>query len=420
MLCRADYGGAEAMPSSPKGMNLACPERQARYDCHKSSLPTILMHTAYRAFTALAVITVLAACTATSSPPSVRNDAALRASIDAARWAKTAAEPYKGKQDDVYFIDAKQGWYVNGSGKLYATQDGGNTWALRWEKPGTFFRTVAFVDAQHGYIGNVGTDYFPDVKDETPLYETRDGGSTWNAVTLPAVVKGLCAIDITRVKFVNHGVLAQRTMIHAAGRVGGPGNLLRSLDAGKTWTHIDLSKQVGPVLDVKFFNEQVGFVFAGSPEGLEKSNAVILKTTDGGASWKEVYRSTRPYEITWKASFPTEQIGYVTIQSYDPDKSKSQRYVAKTSDGGNTWRELPLVADHATREFGVGFVSPDVGWVGVFDGAYQTTDGGANWTKIPNEDIGKAVNKIRLIPDGEGFVAYAVGTHVSKFVIPSR
>jgi photosystem II stability/assembly factor-like uncharacterized protein len=361
--------------------------------------------------------TLLSGC---ASPPSATSNesAAMRPKVAAAQWAKTSATPYRGKQDDVYFLNPNVGWYVNGTGKLFSTRDGGASWKLLWEKPGTFFRTVAFVDEQHGYVGNVGTDYFPDVKDETPLYETRDGGATWTATTLPAFVKGLCAIDIAKVSYINHGVAASRTMIHAAGRVGGPPALVRSLDGGATWKYIDLSKQIGPILDVKFFNENIGFVMAGTIATEAKNrHAVILKTINGGATWKEVYRSARPNEITWKGAFPSDQIGYVTIQSYDDDKTNTQRYVAKTTDGGDTWREIPLVSDHAVREFGVGFVTPEIGWVGAIDGAYQTLDGGVSWSKVASENIGRAINKIRVLRTSEGFVAYAVGTNVAKFEV---
>ena len=42
---------------------------------------------------------------------------------------------------------------------------------------------------------------------------------------------------------------------------------------------------------------------------------------------------------------------------------------------------------------------------------YQTTDGGAHWTAI---EMGEAVNRIRIVPDGAGFVAYAIGVDVYK------
>ena len=84
-------------------------------------------------------------------------------------WRKLATEPYRGKQDDIYFVNENVGWYVNGAGKIFRTQDGGATWQLQLDQPGTFFRCVAFIDEQHGFAGNIGPGYFPGVTDSVPL-----------------------------------------------------------------------------------------------------------------------------------------------------------------------------------------------------------------------------------------------------------
>jgi photosystem II stability/assembly factor-like uncharacterized protein len=334
------------------------------------------------------------------------------------KWQKLDTVAYRGKQDDIFFLNADLGWYVNGGGKIYKTIDGGKTWIEKLSQPGTFFRTVGFVNEKIGFAGNIGTDYFPGVTDTTPLYMTDDGGDTWRAVSAidGPMVKGLCAIDVLHTKFINSGVLDSRTVIHAGGRVGGPAFLLRSLDGGKTWKSQNLSAHTKMILDVKFFDENRGFIMGASDTDTEKSNALIIATQDGGATWKKVYQSTRPFEITWKASFPTRDTGYVTIQNYNPDKTISQRYVAKTTDGGATWNEIPLVNDHAVRQFGVGFADEKIGWVGTTTGGYQTTDGGATWASVA--DMGRASNKVRIIRDGNGFVAYAIGLDVRKITVP--
>ncbi|MEQ1513839.1 MAG: hypothetical protein ABL934_14310 [Lysobacteraceae bacterium] len=331
-----------------------------------------------------------------------------------ATWQKLQTEPYKGKQDDIHFIDAGHGWYVNGAGKIFATADGGKTWVLQLEQPGTYFRTVGFVDADNGFAGNIGIDYFPGVTDTRPLYRTRDGGNTWNVVEglTGEQVKGLCAIDILHNRFVNAGKLDQRVVIHAGGRVGGPATLLRSLDGGDSWKIIDMTPHTAMILDVKFFDAMNGVVFGASDSDVEKSHARIIRTQDGGVTWKTVYESKRPFEITWKGSFPTAKVGYATVQSYDPDPAVTQRYVVKTSDGGRSWKELPLVNDAKVREFGIGFRDERIGWVGTSTSGFQTVDGGKHWTPV---EMGRAVNKIRVIPSGAGFVAYAIGVDVYKF-----
>ena len=56
------------------------------------------------------------------------------------KWEKLNTEPYKGKQDDIFFVNENNGWYINGFGKIYHTTDGGQNWKLQLEKKRTFFR----------------------------------------------------------------------------------------------------------------------------------------------------------------------------------------------------------------------------------------------------------------------------------------
>ncbi len=339
-------------------------------------------------------------------------------------WKKLPTVAFRGKQDDIHFISADIGWYGNGEGFIYRTLDGGNTWQQQWRQPGTFVRALGMVDDQLGFMGNVGTDYYPGVTDTEALYETRNGGATWVPVGAARVdtvlakgakVKGLCAIDVLNKRSIFQGQLEDRTIIHAAGRVGGPPFLMRSLDKGQSWKVTELSAVCGAIMDVKFFDESNGLLCAATTADPAQSHALMLRTIDGGATWQPVYRSKRLFELCWKVSFPTREIGFATVQSYDPDKNKSQRVVIKTTDGGRTWNELNLVNDHAIRQFGIGFLTPLIGWVGTNNTGFQTLDGGVTWSPV---EFGRAVNKIRIMPKADGgAVAFAIGSDVYKLTI---
>jgi photosystem II stability/assembly factor-like uncharacterized protein len=320
-----------------------------------------------------------------------------------ATWRALPTEPYRGKQDDIVFINRDRGWYGNGAGNLYCTMDGGESWEKIWEQPGTFIRALGFLDDNNGFLGNVGTNYFPNVTDSHPLYRTRDGGVSWTPVQADGigVVAGICGIDIAR----HRGM----TIVTAAGRVGGPVTMMRSLDSGESWRVIDLSPHAGMILDVKFFDVMNGFVCAASSSSMAEANAAILRTTDGGETWSRVYQSNRPFENCWKMSWPTRQTGYASIQNYQD--GVTQRFVAKTTDGGATWRELPLVDDAAVREFGIGFVDENWGWIGASTTGFETRNGGESWTPI---DMGRAVNKVRVLRDGRRVRAYAIGAEVRR------
>ncbi|HEU4496982.1 MAG TPA: T9SS type A sorting domain-containing protein [Flavobacterium sp.] len=322
-------------------------------------------------------------------------------------WNNLPNAPYNGgKQDGIYFFNKDIGWSVNGSGKIHKTIDGGDSWIQQKNSPGTYFRSIAFINDQIGFAGNVGINYFPGVSDTNPLYKTIDGGNSWSPVTsniTGTVPTGICAIQV-----VNPDV------IYAAGRVGGPAVIMKSIDGGSNWVGTTLPATCKMILDIHFQSPNVGYVFAATDTNIAFSKARILKTIDGGLNWTIVYTSTRNYELMWKAWFPSSDVGYASIQSYD--SSTTQRYIVKTTDGGNNWSELPIAND-GVREFGIAFIDDNVGWVGGENGGYETLDGGLTWTP---KNIGDYANKFSVInnPDGTK-TAFAIGLNIYKLTANS-
>ena len=334
-------------------------------------------------------------------------------------WTTFQTERYPGKQDDIFFISPDIGWYVNGAGKIFKTTDAGKTWTMQLHKPGTYFRCIAFVDDKLGFAGNIGPGYFPNVSDDVPLYVTKNGGETWDAVTSiegPKVV-GLCALEVVRYKYINAGNLAEKTRLVAVGRVGGPAAMIVSDDLGATWQQLTVPDSAKMAFDVHFFDDKHGFIASATSDNVEESKALILATDDGGTTWREAFIGSRPFELTWKLSFPSRDIGYVTIQSYNPDPAASQRFIAKTTDGGKTWNQLPLIDDAKVRQFGIAFIDDQRGFVGAMPGGFATEDGGKTWTRA---EFGNAVNKIRVLRAGDDAVLHAIGVNVATTRVPMK
>lgn len=196
------------------------------------------------------------------------------------------------------------------------------------------------------------------------------------------------------------------------GRVGSPANFMVSHDDGNTFTSMDMSSYCDALYDIKMFNTLEGFACASVNADMTKSNAIILRTQDGGKSWTKVYQSNRPYEISWKLFFPSTKTGYATIQSYNPDTNVSIQHFIKTTNGGKKWKEYILDNNYKARSFGVGFINDDYGFIGTMSSGYETRNGGKDWTKI---DLGKACNKIRIIHNPDGIVyGNAIGVNVYK------
>ncbi len=334
-------------------------------------------------------------------------------------WQVSPSEPFRGKQDDLAFATPTRGFYGNGDGKLFRTDDGGASWQKLFEKPGTFIRAVGFLDDQHGFLGNLGPDAFPNVTDTNLLYRTDDGGTTWNPVALPDLegARGVCSIDILTIDAVNAGHPNHKQIVHVGGRVGGPASLFRSDDAGTTWKRLTLPPKVAMILDVKFLTPSLGFVFSGSDPDVAASHGLIARTQDGGLTWQIVYESARPFELMWKASFPSRNVGYASLQNYSEagEVPDAHRYVVKTTDGGATWKEVSLVEQADVRQLGIGFVDEQHGWVGAMPHGFETTDGGATWKPVPS--MPKATNKIRIVRKGTGAEVWAIGLDVRHLTL---
>lgn len=220
--------------------------------------------------------------------------------------------------------------------------------------------------------------------------------------------------DILETERIYQGHLNSITVIHAAGRVGGPTGILRSVDNGQTWSVIDMTDIAGMILDIVFFSENVGIICASTSTDLAEAEGLILRTEDGGENWQEVYRSGRKGELVWKVSFPDAQHGFATVQSYDTDRV--QQLIVKSVDGGRNWVEMPLTQNAKARQFGIGFLDEHHGWVGTFAGGFYTKDGGETFEAVP---IAKAANKFQIVKSKHNNVTtvFAIGIEVQSLTI---
>jgi len=226
----------------------------------------------------------------------------------AASWRAIQGSPLQadiGRHEDISFVSSTMGWVVNFSGEIFKTTNGGQTWALqrvtqtRMGDP-VQFRSVGFANEQLGWAGSFSEGHV--------LYETRDGGETWQDIShkiTGAEVAGICGLWV-----VNENV------IYGVGRYMSPARVLKSTDGGQSWVAKDVGPLAETLIDVFFFDENHGFVVGGDHPSLRQGHAVVLETVDGGDSWTVRHRSSELSEWGWKISFPTPQTGYVSVERF--------------------------------------------------------------------------------------------------------
>jgi photosystem II stability/assembly factor-like uncharacterized protein len=115
---------------------------------------------------------------------------------------------------------------------------------------------------------------------------------------------------------------------------GSGGKVGRSLDSGKTWTWITVpGYEKRDFRDIEAFNAKTAIIIAIAEP------ADILKTTDGGKTWKLVYENATPGMFLDAMEFRNNSSGIVIG---DPINGKF--FIAQTFDGGDTWHDAPDLA----------------------------------------------------------------------------
>ena len=241
------------------------------------------------------------------------------------------------------------------------------------------------------YFGSVGGG----------VWESDNAGRTWFAIFDSVPVASIGAIAVapsdTNVIYVGTGEADMRSDIqHGDG-------MYKSVDAGKTWSHIGLTdtNQIGKiVVDPKDAN--VVFVAALGHQYGPNAERGVFKSTDGGRSWSKVLykdQNTGAIDLSMDPSNPNVifaslwQTRRPPWNVYPPTNGPGGG-LYKSTDGGSSWSQIS----------GNGFPG-QVGHIGVSlspadsnriyalvdtnavktGGIYRSDDGGANWAKIDGE-----------------------------------
>ena len=307
-------------------------------------------------------------------------------------WRKLPNAPTTSSRFvDTFFANGQTGWIIQIRGEVFKTTDGGKNWQLLYTNAGMSMRSIGFADESRGWLGALPSN--------TLLMQTEDGGTTWREITnLPEPKPlGICGISVVN-----------RNVMYGSGWFQDDPRVIKTSDGGQTWQTFDMRPYASGLVDCYFFHADSGFV-VGAADGTELQNrvVVVLFTADGGKTWSVRHQGTRRGELGWKISFPSRQVGYVSIEAFTPGPV----YILKTTNGGVTWQDVRF-RDTLLDEQGIGFVNENVGWVGGWGNpTYATIDGGNTWQLA---DFGMNLNRFRFLSDT---LAYAVGQTVYKYSI---
>lgn len=268
-------------------------------------------------------------------------------------WTK---KTIKHRDNDIHFTSLfftteSTGWLVGGysgesgfTGVILKTVNAGEDWQvikddIRWG-PGS----VYFSDENTGWVvGNFGL-----------ILQTTDAGATWHEQSdvLNSFLETFHEID-----FVS------RTTGWAASYDG----LIHTTNGGFIWQRQDYGSS-DRIMTMDFISENIGWI------GCE--NGDILKTQNGGQSWKKQYSCTGENNYLNSMHFHSENIGW----------AQTGRYLLKTTDGGDNWEQMNVDSADYSNSYSVFFINENTGWLlneNIDEySVLKTTDGGMDWRKI--------------------------------------
>jgi photosystem II stability/assembly factor-like uncharacterized protein len=250
----------------------------------------------------------------------------------------------------VSFVNPLQGWAVGrtelpgmagSTGVVLATEDGGLTWTEVGTTPLPGLNAVTFFDEKKGVAVGDGSAAAP-----SGVFATVDGGVTWAALAGPRATSWTCGHFTnmsngtlggvwSRLSEFTRGTLKPAEVELPGGRsvrgmalgggngvAVGDGGMILTSNGGK-WTAADngLPADAAMMMDFHCVARFGQVVWAAGRPG-----SLVLKSTDGGATWERCHTKWNLpiHAITAVSETEVWAVGELGV-------------ILKTSDGGKTW-----------------------------------------------------------------------------------
>ena len=281
--------------------------------------------------------------------------------------------------EDVYFKDSLNGIGVGSNGFykgfVINTTDGGETWLTSQTQYALGFIAVA------GYNNTIY-----GLSPSSHIVKSTDFGTTWTLLffTNPTSITGMYFDN-------DKGFAMTRS-----------GDFYVSNDGtGQSWEYLS-NTGLNEANSMYFFNSTTGVIL--------EENQEIVKTTDGGQTWRIVL-SPIPYGSRNKLggiTFGDATTGYAWFSLND----YAEYHVFKSTDAGETWNQVMLATGPGYMQGNLVFFDANTGvLLGPSNYKMRTTDGGQTWdtanvNNFPSYLVNKGFEDVARISDTK---AVAVG-----------
>ena len=217
--------------------------------------------------------------------------------------------PYQGYQDynyySVFFITHRIGWIGGIKGVILKTTNSGDTWSrLSQNNISTKWNDIFALDTENVWI----------VGDNGKILHTQNGGTSWDEINLDI------SNDLSCIQFIENGF----------GWIGGDGIILKTEDGGKNWS-MNISERFGNTTKIFFLNKDKGFLVGPLSDDPIKT---LWSSNDGGAHWDGIWTNDLPGSIYNLI----DVYFFDRLHGYALSGTAQGSLIIKTDDGGYSWK----------------------------------------------------------------------------------
>lgn len=294
---------------------------------------------------------------------------------DNTRLVYNPGTEYAGTDEIVYRIESASNETVG-----YGIVTVNDNWIARALKLPDFAYRMLFVDENVGFIAG------------QHLYKTTDGGANWKVVYLSDNIY----YSFTDIFFLdaNNGFVTYQSCDGLGTNC--TSDLLSTTDGGTSWkrTHFE---NLDDLLSVYFTSATTGFLGAIDWDTESSPMHLILKTEDGGASWRPVFDNHGRWE-QMDIEFESPTIGYAC----------QGENVFKTTNAGESWELSYHTSDYITDIA----VVPDDIVCGAFARSILRSAGGANWST--NSVVSPPFQGLKFGFSASGEIGFAIAVYYTQ------
>lgn len=273
---------------------------------------------------------------------------------------------------------------------MYKTTNGGETWQVLATPS-----TDQYAGIYGMYFFDENTGFISEVFAPANIYKTTDGGLTW----LESCPNNIANSIINDIEFstTQNGVAAANY-----------GRSVHTADGGSNWSIVTFDKAYGSSVDyngASFSDNLTGYMVG--------TQATILKTIDGGASWITLNTRALGTSDTVGAIGMANMKDVYTLNGSDVIVT-STTGIYRSTDAGTSWTQVHtfsaghIAFDSSTHGFATADqVNPNL----AINNLYETDNGGASWKKITIAGLIVPLSDICLIKPGLGYAVSEQGTN---------